>query len=213
MRCNLLKIVLLLFAILYVVACSETPKTTEVQASQTASEPSGPPVPVSGKTAFWAMYKSAYSWSNDIVPLKLESKSISGIKNDAGSAAMWSATFGSRRKQQAIEITYAIAAQPPDIVKGVNVGHPIVWGGETREVMPFQGSDIVVDSDAAYKTAAAEAQSWLKAHPDKDVSFLLGNNSKTFATPVWYVKWGDTKAGGYNAFVNTKTGEIAKPVK
>lgn len=213
MRCNLSKIVLLLLAILYVVACSETPKTKEVQASQTASAPAAPSGPVSGKTAFWAMYKSAYSWSNDIVPLKLESKTIPGLKNEAGSAAMWSATFGSPRKRQAIEITYAVAAQPPEIVKGVNVGLPIVWGGPTREVMPFQGSDIVVDSDAAYKTAAAEAQSWLKAHPGKDASFLLGNNSKTFATPVWYVKWGDTKTGGYNAFVNTKTGELAKALK
>jgi hypothetical protein len=199
-----------LVAALFMVACTESPKTTPAQPS--ATEPSGPSGPVTGKTAFWAMYKSAYSWANDVVPLKLESESIPGIKNEGGNAAMWTATFASPRKQEALKITYAVAAKPPDIVKGLNVGLDIPWAGPTLDVMPFQGSDIVVDSDGAYKTAAAKAEAWLKTHPDKEVSFLMGNNSKTFATPVWYVLWGDQK-DGYGVFVNTKTGEIAKRAK
>ena len=206
---NLSKVAVLLIAILFTVACSEPPKTASVQASDKSSAPSGP---VSGKTAFWAMYKTAYTWSKDAVPLKLESKSITGVKNDAGTAGMWSATFGSPSKREAVEMSYAVVAQLPDVAKGVNVGHSVPWGGPTSAVTPFQGSDIVFDSDAAYKTAVAHAQSWLKDHPDKEPTFLLGNNSGTFATPVWYVAWGDTKSG-YRVFVNTKTGEVAKPVR
>jgi hypothetical protein len=206
---NLSKVAVLLIAILFTVACSEPPKTAAVQASDKSSAPSGP---VSGKTAFWAMYKTAYTWSKDAVPLKLESKSITGVKNDAGTAGLWSATFGSPSKREAVEMSYAVAAQLPDLAKGVNVGHSVPWGGPTSAVTPFQGSDIVVDSDAAYKTAAAHAQSWLKDHADKEPTFLLGNNSGTFATPVWYVAWGD-KTSGYRVFVNTKTGEVAKPVR
>jgi len=208
MRRNL-SIFVVLSALLYAVACSETPKEEPVQAINATSEAAGP---VSGKTAYWAMYKSAYSWSNDIVPHKLESKTIPGIKNEAGNAGLWSATFGSPRKREALEISYAVVAQLPDVAKGVNVGHGVPWSGPTRDVMPFQGSDIVVDSDAAYKTAATQAQSWLKTHPDKSANFLLGNNSTKLPTPVWYVILGDKK-DGYGAFVNTKTGEIAKQVK
>ena len=202
----------IMIAVLSMVACSEEEKKP-VQASNTtpslASEASGP---VSGKTAFWAMYKSAYAWSKDAVPLKLESKNVPNVKNEAGDAAMWSATFGSNSRHEAIEITYA-AVQTPDVIKGVNVGHPISWGGPTRSVMPFTGSDIVVDSDAAYKTGAKQAEAWLKEHPDKPVAFTLGNNPTTFARPVWLIQWGDNNKGGYRVFVDTKTGELAKGMK
>lgn len=203
---NFVRVALLLVAVLCMVAISEHPQT-----AQASNEPSGT-LPVSGKTAFWAMYKSAYSWSNDAVALRLESKSLSGIKNDAGKAAMWTAIFGSPRRRAAIEISYTVAAQPPELAKGINIGHPITWAGPTRDVMPYQGSDIVVDSDAAYKIAAAQAESWLKAHPDKQPSFLLGYNPTTFARPVWYVIWGDKKSG-YKTFVDAKTGEVAKAIK
>jgi hypothetical protein len=202
-------VVVVLIAALYTVACSEAPKTEAVQASNKPPASAGP---VSGKTAYWAMYKSAYSWSNDVVPLRLQSKSIPGIKNEAGSAGLWSATFASPRKREAMDFSYAVVPQSPDIVKGVNVGRAIPWSGPTYQVMPFQGSDIVIDSDSAFKTAATQAQSWLKTHPDKEVSFLLGNNSANFAAPVWYVVWGDQKSG-YSVFVTAKTGEVTKPIR
>lgn len=197
----------LTIAVLLITACSEPPKETPA-----TNEASGPATPIPGKKAFWEMYKSAYSWANDMVPLKLESKELPGIKNDGGNAGMWSATFGSFRKHQYLVITYAVAPNPPDIYKGNNVGHPVPWGGPARDAMPFQGSDLVVDSDAAYKTALAQADSWLKKHPDKPISFQLANNPTRFATPVWYVLWGDNKSG-YSVFVNAKTGDVAKPRK
>jgi uncharacterized lipoprotein YajG len=80
MRRNL-SILVLLFAVLLMAACSESsknPETTAQAATTSAAEA------VSGKTAYWAMYKSAYTWANDVVPLKLESKSLTGVKNDGG---------------------------------------------------------------------------------------------------------------------------------
>ena len=209
MHRNLPKVAVLLMAIFFLVACSEPPKTASVQASTTAAAPTGP---VSGKTAFWEMYKTAYAWSKDSVPLKLESKTLAGVANDAGNAGLWTGTFGSASKRELVEISYSVAAQLPDLAKGVNVGHELPWAGPSHEVMPFQGSDIGVDSDAVYKTASEEAASWVKAHPGQQPTFLLGNNTRTFATPVWYVAWGDKKAG-YRVFVNSKTGQIAKPLK
>src|SRR5512147_1778290 len=105
MRRNLSNL-LILAAALLTVACSDNPKTpateTTAQAAATAPEP------VSGKTAYWAMYKSAYTWANDVVPLKLESKTLTGVKNDAGKAGMWTGTFGSLRRAEMVEISYAV---------------------------------------------------------------------------------------------------------
>ncbi len=212
MRRNLSTVLSLLSALL-MVACSDNPKTPGADTTTQAATTSSAPEPVTGKTAYWAMYKSAYTWANDVVPLKLESKALTGVKNDAGKAGMWTGTFGSARRAEVVEISYAVAAdQANDIMKGVNVGHANGWSGPTADVMPFQGSDIVFDSDAAYKTASAEAESWLKKHPGMQPEYIMGNNLRTFAAPVWFVKWGDNK-DGYNAFINTKTGQIAKRAK
>jgi len=149
-------------------------------AKPAATDNAGSSGPVSAKTAFWQMYKQAYTWAKDVVPLKLESKELPGVKNEAGKAGMWSATFGSSTKHQVVVITYAVAAHAPDIYKGNNVGSPVPWGGPTRDVMPFQTSDFVIDSDAAYKTAQADADAWLKKHPDKQATFSWATIPRSF---------------------------------
>lgn len=202
MRLNFLRAVVSI-AVLLLTACSEAPKESSSSGS------SVPSTPVTGKTAFWPMYKSAYTWASDMVPLKLESKDAPGSKSPPGSAGMWTGTFGSQRLREAVVITYSIAAHPPEILKGVNVGHPFPWAGPTREALAFQSSDLSVDSDAAYKTALTQANAWVQKHPDKEVSFALGNSAR-FSGPVWYVLWGDSK-NGYAAFVEAKTGQMAKP--
>ncbi|HEY6250296.1 MAG TPA: hypothetical protein VI685_10060 [Candidatus Angelobacter sp.] len=202
MQCNSLKAVLSI-GIVLMVACSEAPK------NESNGKPF-PSTPVTGKTAFWELYKSAHSWEKtDLMPLKLESKTAPGVKNEAGNAAIWTGTFGSPKQHAAIVITYAVAAIPPDIAKGINVGHPFPWAGPTNDALNFQTSDLTTDSDAAYKTALAKAEPWLKKHPDKEVSFALGNAAR-WGTPVWYVLWGDPKTG-YSVYVNAKTGVVAKP--
>ena len=202
---NCLKAVLSI-AVLLLAACSEAPKEKE-----TSTEKPFPSEPVTGKTAFWELYKSAHSWAADQVPLKLESKTAPGKKNEEGKAAIWVGTFGSSRRKEAITITYAVAPNPPDTLKGINIGHAFPWGGPTPQALQFQTSDLATDSDAALKTASEQAGPWLKKHPEKEVSFTLGHAAR-FKAPVWYVLWGDSK-NGYSVFVDAKTGEVAKPGK
>lgn len=130
------------------------------------------------------------------------------MKNDAGKAVMWTAAFASPSRHEARVFTYAVAAHAPDIYKGVTVGHSLPWGGPTRDVMPFQSSDFSIDSDAAYKTALPQASAWASKHPSQEVSFTLGNAAR-FSGPVWYVLWGDKKAG-YGVFVSAQTGALVK---
>ena len=192
-----------LAVVLFCTSCSEAPKAA--LKTETGTEKSSPPAgPVSGKAAFWEMYKSAHAWSADKVPISLESKMTPG----EGKATVWIATFGSPTKREARKFTYSMAAQPPDIPKGITIGRALIWNGPTSDAMPFQTSDFSVDSDAAYRTALNQAKAWVKKHPDKQASLALGNTSR-FSGPVWYVLWGDNKSG-YAVYVSAKTGQLVK---
>jgi hypothetical protein len=173
-------------------------------APPSAATPS--PDAVSAKTAFWEMYKLAHSWASDLVPLKVESKTVPGMRNGAGKAVKWTATFGSPSRHEARVFTYSAVTQAPDTRKGVTVGNPLPWPGPTRDALPFDTGDFAVDSDAVYNAAFAQASTWAKAHPDKEVTLSLGNASR-FPAPVWYVLWGDSKSG-YAVFVNAKSGAV-----
>ena len=174
-----------------------------------ASETSNTPQPVTAKTAYVATYESAYKWSPDVVLLRLNPAQRSGFTFDSGKAGLWEATFASAGKHECRIFTFAIAAHSPDIYKGVTVGSGMAWGGITREVMPISSSDFVVDSDAAFNVAAADAAAWLKKNTDKKISSFQLGNGYSFPAPVWYVVWGDKKSG-YVAFVNATTGKVMK---
>jgi hypothetical protein len=154
------------------------------------------------------MYKSAHSWAGDLVPLSLEMKTVPGIRNEGGNAALWNATFGSPSRREARIFSYSVVAHAPDIYKGVAVGKSIPWGGPTSEALPFLTADYMVDSDVAFKTASERAGKWLSKHPDHEVAMTLGNASR-FQGPVWYVLWGNSKSG-YAVYVSAKTGAVVK---
>jgi hypothetical protein len=192
--------------LLVLASCSSEPgKKPEVG----AAKPAVPQGPISGKTAFWEMYRSAHNWAADVAPLSLESKELPGIKNADGKAAMWSATFGSANLHQFRTYSYSVADAKPDIVQGLMIGHTQPWGGPVNQALTFDTADLAVDSDAAYRTALAQAGAWVRKNPGKDASFTLGNASR-FTGPVWYVLWGDKKSG-YSVYVDAKTGSIVKP--
>jgi hypothetical protein len=196
-------------AVVVLTGCSETPNASTTEAK--SQEAAAPAQPIPGQTAFWEAYKLAHKWAPDQVPLSLKSGTVPGFKNADGKAAQWVAIFGSPSLRQAETFTYSIAAVPPDISKGAVVGHAIPWAGPRRDALTFATSDFKVDSDAAFKTASADAKAWLAKHPDQEWSMSLGNASR-FSGPVWSIQWG-TEKNGYLAFVNAATGELEKPKK
>ena len=204
---NHLKAAAALACILFLTRCSQAPKASSKGEAE-AGKSSVPGEPVSGKTAFWEMHKAAHAWAADRVPLTLKSNAVPGVKNESGKAAMWTATFGSPRKQEARTYTYSVAPHAPDVVKGVSVGGALPWSGPTQDALPFDTGDFSVDSDSAYQTALAQSAAWLKQHPDKEVSLAMGNTSR-FDGPVWYVLWGDAKSG-HAVYVSAKSGTVVK---
>jgi hypothetical protein len=197
-------------AVIGLAACSSEPaKTTETKTdTEAAKKPAGPAEPVTGKTAFYEMYTPAHTWAADLVPLSLKSGDVAGVKNADGKAGTWTAIFGSPSLHSARTYFYSVADELPTITKGVKAEGTEAWAGSTRAVMTFQTSDFTVDSDAAYKTAAAKAGDWLKdpKNAAKPVSLTLGA-AERFPAPVWYVLMG-TSSDGFVALVNASTGNI-----
>jgi hypothetical protein len=208
---NLLMKATLIVIVFGLAACSSEPaKTTEVKTDVDAAKkaPAGPPEPVLAKTAFYEMYTPAHAWAGDLVPISLKSGEVTGVKNEAGKAGVWIAVFGSPSQRMARTYTYSVADELPTFAKGVKAESPEAWSGPTTAVMTFQTSDFTIDSDAAYKVAAAKAADWLKdpENAAKTVSLTLGAASR-FPAPVWYILFGNAKSG-FVAYVSATTGSI-----
>ena len=196
---------------LLVVGCnsSSTPAASDATpAAKPAVE--APAAPVTGKTAYYPLYKSAFGWSQDALLMKIAAKDATGFKKDGGKAAVWEVTFASPSKHLMRVDTYSVATVLPDIHKGGAAGLPLPWEGQTRDAMPVDISSSTVDSDAAYQAAAADAADWLKKNPDKPLTDIeLGSTAK-LPQPFWYFVWGNEKSGGYREVVDAVSGKVVK---
>jgi hypothetical protein len=176
------------------------------QSAATATTPAAPPALVTGKTAFWPIYKAALAWSSDAQIMRLSQKEVPGFKNQAGKAAMWECAVGSPSLHQFRLYTYSIADELPEIHKGTTAGPPRSWSGPTRDAMPIDVSFFNTDSDAAYQVSATDAAAWLAKNPDKPLTSLELGNTAALNAPVWYIAWGNKKSGGYVGLVNAVSG-------
>ncbi len=199
-------------AILLMAGCSQPTQPSDSSQAAAANTPAAPAELVSAKTAFWPIYKSAMAWSPDVQVMHIAQKEVPGFKNQAGKAAMWEVAIGSPSKHQYRLYTYSIATVLPDIHKGASAGLALPWGGQTRDAMPIDVTVFNTDSDAAYQTAATDAAAWIAKNPDKPLTSLELGSNYDFKSPVWYVAWGDKKAG-YIGLVNATSGTLYKSKK
>ena len=191
-------------------ACSEAPTPTEIKKAgvETKQETAKPPEPVTAKTAFYEMYKPARAWAPDLLVLSLLGNEVPSMKSEDGKFPMWTAVFVSPSRREARTFTYSVVDDGTTVHKGVDAGGAQSWTGATPKSTPFQTTGFVVDSDAAYKTAYAKAEAWVKKHPGKKAAFSLGSAAR-FPAPVWFIIWGDNKSG-YAVYVNATLGTVVK---
>ncbi|HZU27201.1 MAG TPA: hypothetical protein VFA04_16860 [Bryobacteraceae bacterium] len=195
-----------LAAALFLSACSGSPEMNAAKATveQAKPQPTPPPEPVAALTAFYEMYRPARTWAPDLLPLSLAANDLPGMKATGGKAGLWTAVFVSPGRREARTYYYAVMDSPL-APKGATARAVQAWGGPTRDNHPFQNTEIMVNSDAAWNTAATKAAAWLKKHPDKPVMLQLVASAR-FPSPVWFIMWGDKK-DGYAAFINATTGD------
>ena len=186
-------------------ACSSEPTEIAKEAAPKAIVET----PVTGKTAFWEMYKLGRAWSPDMQVLYLKSGKLAGVdaKGADGEATEWTLMVASPSKREAHEFTYSAISRESQR-RGVVSGAVQPWGGPTAKGQPFSTSEMKLDSNEAFAKAMEKASAWTKENPGKDVSFYLGKESK-YAAPVWGVLWGGEKSG-YLVVVNALDGTIQK---
>jgi hypothetical protein len=196
----------LVSAVLGLTACSGPTSSTAKTDSEAEAkkEPPGPPQPVSGKTAFYEVYKPARKWATDLLPIGLKSNDVEGIASEGGLAPMWTVAFVSPSRHEVRTYYYSVVDKPPLILKGIKADGALPWAGPAADAMPFQLSEFSIDSDVAFKTAAEKADAWLKKHPGKTAAMSLGNTTR-FSAPMWYLLWGDKK-DGFAGYVNATNG-------
>ena len=191
-------------------ACSEAPTTKVAEKA-----PEAPPEPVTGSTAFFRMYTAARGWAGDLQPLRMTSIHLPDVKKIPGKAAAWQATFVSPERQRARSYTYSVIEASGNLHKGVFAGNEEGWSGRGA-AKPFVIPGLKVDSDAAYETAIKKGKKvaeFLKANPDKSVSFLLEKNNK-FPDLTWRVIWGESvSTSNYSVFVDATTGEYLETMR
>ena len=191
-------------------ACSEAPQ----KIAEKAPEP--PPEPVSGSTAFFRMYTAARAWATDLQPLRMNSLNLAEVKKVPGKAAAWQATFVSPQRQTAKTYTYSVIESVGNLHKGVFAGNEEGWRGPTAAAKPFLVQGLKIDSDAAFETAlkkGKKAAEYIKANPDKNVTFLLEQNNK-FPDLTWRVIWGESVGtSNYSVFVDATTGEYLETMR
>ena len=183
---------------------SDTPPAAETKVEK--KKPAVPTGPITGLTAYYEMYKVARTLAPDLQTASLTGNDVEGVKSEEGKYAMWTAVFVSASMRQATTFTYSTVEQGTTL-KGVNNAGSAPWGGPTQAATPFANSDFSVDSDAAYKTAAAKAGDWLTKNADKPITIFALGNASTFPAPMWYIRWG-TKTGGFAVYVNASTGTV-----
>jgi hypothetical protein len=190
----------------FLISCSNEPaEVTNIEkTTEKAVE-----APVTGKTAFWEMYKLGRAWAPDMQVLYLKSGELEGaeLKGNEGTATEWTLMVASPSKQEAHEFTYRAITQGSKR-RGVISGSIQPWGGPTAKGQPFSTGEMKLDSNEAFAKAVDKASAWNKANPDKEVSFYLGKEAK-YPAPVWGVLWGGEKAG-FLVVVNALDGSIQK---
>jgi len=189
-----------LIFILLLSACSGPSKTAQEK------QPATPPEALTGRQAFQRIYPQARGWAPDAQPLQIRSVSLAQLKAAPGKAGAWQVIFVSPSRAKAKTYTYSAVETDGNLHQGV-------FGGLDEDysprgpALPFQVAAIKVDSDEAYKTAAAKSEDYIKKNPNKPVMFLMELN-KRFPDVTWRVIWGDSVGtSDYSVFVDGTTGQ------
>ena len=178
--------------------CSEEPKPTE---------PTKPPEPVSGLTAFYKMFASARTWATDALPLRVAEIDVDELKAEGGKAAAWEAMFVSQSQRSKRRFMFSVLHRPARNLRGgVNADPPESWSSTSGEE-PFPVQGFKKDSTEAYEVAMKKGRDYAKSHPAVPMKFLL-ERTRRFPDPAWRVYWGQSvSTSAYSIFVDAVTGE------
>ena len=194
----------LLFTLL--VGCSDPAPEKKVKA------PEKPPEAVTGRTAFYKMFGTARLWAADVQGLRCASIRLNQVKDELGATGAWECTFVSPSLQKSKSFTYSVIEAEGNLHKDVFAGldEPYAAGSQTA---PWAIQAFKIDSDAAYKEAAAKSAEYIKKNPDKSIFYLLEWN-KRFPVLTWRIVWGESVGtSNYSVYIDASSGAFIEKMR
>jgi hypothetical protein len=199
-----------LAGVLALAGCSDSPAPASAK-TDTPKKSDVPTGAITAQTAFDPVYRLARQVAPDIETASITANEVDGVKSEDGKYAKWTFVFVSPSTKKAITFVYTTVEQPAlGLLKGANNAGTQPWAGATRDATPFSNSEFSTDSDDAYKAATTKAADWLAKNKDKPITTFALGKSNELPAPMWYIMWGDKKAGGYAVYVNASTGKVFK---
>ncbi len=168
-------------------------------------KPEPPPEPLTGQTALFRMYQVARSaWARDVMVEKMSSMRVNGMPDPPpGKANAWEAVFNSPSLGSSRSYTDSIVEILPDL-------HKDVFGGpkQSPSGSPFLIAAVKVDSDAAYRTAAAKLGKEAEARNAGKPVLILLEMDRRFPDPAWRIVWGESVSTAIvSVLIDANTGE------
>jgi len=182
------------------IGCSEPPQPAAKKEPEKLA-------PVSGQSALFKMYQKARTWSLDAQVLKLNSIHLADVPSAPGKEGAWQASFTSANLGKMQTYTFSVAEEEGNLHQGVFGTGEQAWSGPQGANSPFDMRAVLIDSDAAYKTADEKATDYDKQHPGMPISYQLEKIGK-YPLAVWRVIWGESAGtSGISVLVDAFTGK------
>jgi hypothetical protein len=177
--------------------CSEQPSASAKKAEKVD--------PVSGQSALFKMYQVARSWAPDAEVVTMKSIHLTDVPSVRGQAGAWEAVFYSPGRSAQRNYTFSVEESDANLHQGVFPGQEQSASGASPK--PFLIGAVKIDSDAAYKTAVAQAAEYNKKNTSQTISFELGRQDVS-QNPVWRVIWGESAGtSGESVLVDATSGK------
>jgi hypothetical protein len=190
------------------VACSDAPKEVAFP-----KEPEKPPEAVTGRKAFYSMYPMARMWASDIQGLRLSSIRLDKFKVQEGKSGAWEATFVSPSRSKQRSYTYSVIEAGGNLHKGTFEGFEESYSPTSGSAGPWPIQAFKIDSDQAWKTAAAKSTAYMAKFPGKPMFFLLEMTSRA-PNLVWRVVWADSvSTSDYSVYIDAVTGDFLEKMR
>jgi hypothetical protein len=184
------KLLLMLFSVALLSACSSAPPKTETQSQPAAAPVSHQDEITTGRVAFQRLYVAAHGWGPDARPFRLQSQVSKGVNGHNGKAGVWRAQFASATRRSIKPYIWSGVKADDAPSPGVTPGSEDTYNPSNTNTQVFDIAFLKVDSDKAYDQAQKHGgEKILRKTPDQPVTYMLDWRPSTNEL-IWHVYYG-----------------------
>jgi len=213
MRTRPLFILIITFALIFVMACSTTPPATQPPAESAAKPVQKEPVLYTAKQCFTSLANLAQRWAPDALPFHMESELTTEATGQGGKSTVWRAIFASRSRGTMESFVCSGSRLSSSPAFGYTSTAETAYPPNVPGLM-FDPSYFQSDSDKAFETSLEHGgTAIIKKEPKQPVTYLLDWDPKPREL-LWVVIYGKSQSEREGlCMVNATTGNFVRAGK